>query len=190
MNRLWNKPASPFLRTSHCEFQTTNRAIKADKPSFLHKIARYSRNHTFVFHRISNPKFTEIGGVNLLLQPYKVLHSSKKFFTGVSFFLFYFFFAHLARGLAWVFLTFHFVHLNCLSNNSLISAWISMKLIPHFYLCILYKHTKFKLHTNKCQRIRVHFTLHVERCHNLYTKKMNWMKLYTHKLHWYVSLWQ
>ena len=110
----------------------TNHVTKADKPSFS-GITHYSRNHSFIFHRISNLKFSQISSLSLPIQVFKL--QQKGFMPHIFDF-------SLHSSYVYVYL----------SNNSL----ISMKLIPYFYLCILYKPTKFQLHTSKCQRIRVH----------------------------------
>ena len=73
------------------------------------------------------------------------------------------------------FVHFKFAHHTSLLNNSFISKWISMK------------YQNFTLQANQptashCTKLRIHFTLHVGICHNFHTKRMNCMKLYTHKL--------
>ena len=105
-------------------------------------------------------------------------------------FFFFIFFAHFRWACGSTFLKFYFAHQNCLFNNSFISQCISMKLIPKFNLCLLYKPTNLQLHTTKCNWIRMRFTLCVGRCHNLCSLQMNWIKLYTHKLHIYLNLWE
>ena len=79
------------------------------------------RIHTFVFHRISNPKITEIGGVLLLQLAFKIF-TSKKNLTGVSFFS-----SHtLAWVIFWLFIL--FISVVCLITH----------LFPHRFLWNLY----------------------------------------------------
>ena len=113
----------------------------------------------------------------------------KNFWPGSRFFYF-FFIAHFAWACVCTFLSFHFVHQDCLFNNSFISKWISMKLAPEFHLSILYKATNFQLQTTKCRKFRVPFTLHIGTYNNLKLYRMNCMKLKTYILHVCLHLWE
>ena len=103
---------------------------------FLPRFAHYSRISTFIYCRISNPKFIEIGSTSLLIiiQPYKVLLSVKNFLHSSVFFLY--FQCTLYEGLHES-QDFNFqIFILCITNNSLIP---STKLAPAFLLCILHK---------------------------------------------------
>ena len=55
---------------------------------------------------------------------------------------------------------------NCLSNNSLISAWISTKFVSTLLLCMLYQTNNFQHKANTSMYLRGTFTLYVDSFHN------------------------
>ena len=55
----------------------------------------------------------------------------------------------------------------CLSNNLLISAWISTKFVSTLLLCMLYQTNNFQHKANTSMCLSDTFTLHVDRFHNL-----------------------
>ena len=100
---------------------------------------------------------------SLQIWPYKILPSTKIFLTRPSFFFFYFFLSlflsfifisHFFRGLAGafvnpeVFFKLFFCTFTCLSNNSLISSWISAKFVSALFLCMLYLSYYFQPEVN------------------------------------------
>lgn len=89
------------------------------------------------FSRNSNLEFTEIIPTNLLMQPYKVLLFTAKFYVV---FLIYFHYEDLCECWDLYFQIFiKFCVLICLSNNSFITSLISTKLALPFLLCILHR---------------------------------------------------
>ena len=127
MNRLWNKPASPFLRTSHCEFQTTNRAAKANKPSFLHGIARYSRNHTFVSIELVTQSLLKSVESIFFYSLSRSFIPVKKFYGLFFIFIFFAHFAWACVSIFWLFIL--FISIVCLITH----------LFPHGFLWNLYQ---------------------------------------------------
>ena len=96
-----------------------------------------------LFEESISRRFVEIYLAILLIQPYKCLPVTTKIFTWQSFF-FLSFITHFFRGLAGAFVNprsffkLPFYTFTCLSNNSLISLWISAKFVSALLLCMLY----------------------------------------------------
>ena len=125
----------------------------------------------------------EIGTTNPKYQLLRVLwclfvhpRSSKKFLRGrrFSFFVFFFYFHHtLFMGLRDphresqnLYLEHSFSTYTCLSNNSLISAWISTKFVSTLLLCMLYQTNNFQHKASTSMYLRDTFTLHVDSFYN------------------------
>ena len=99
----------------------------------------------------------------------------KKFYTC------YFFYNCV--GLHKYVLNFYFVHYICLITPSILngSLW-------NLHQCFTYAYfTSQTIFNFTLVSVKGLVTLHVGMCHNFYTK-MSYMKLHTHKLHWYLSL--
>ena len=99
--------------------------------------------------------------------------SSKKFYVAVVFFFLCIFFAHFLWACAWppcesrnFYLKHSFSTYTCLSNNSLISAWISTKFVSTLLLCMLYQTNNFQHKANTSMYLRGTFTLYVDSFHN------------------------
>ena len=60
----------------------------------------------------------------------------------------------------------------CLSNNSLVSAWISTKFVSTLLLCMLYKTNNFQHKAITLIYLRDTFTLHADSFYNLDPLKM------------------
>ena len=60
-----------------------------------------------------------------------------------------------------------FCTFTCLSNNSLISSWISAKFVSALFLCMLYLSYYFQPEVNTRMYLRKAITLQVDSCHNL-----------------------
>ena len=90
----------------------------------------------------------KISHIRFLIQPYKVFLSSKNCSRCSSFFFLCFFSSHTFVGLhdprresQNLYLKHSFSTYTSLSNNSLISAWISTKFVSTLLLCIYLKHS-------------------------------------------------
>ena len=99
--------------------------------------------------------------------------SSKNFLRGRRFLFFFYFLSfssHTFRALAREFRNFYLKHsfsaYTCLSNNSLISAWISTKFLSTLLLYMLYQTNNFQHKANTSMYLRDTFTLHVDSFHN------------------------
>ena len=107
---------------------------------------------------------------------YKLLPSIKNILGACRFFLSTFFHFHCTlfvrlrdpwRGSRNLYLKHSFSTYTCLSNNSLISAWISTKFVSTLLLCMLYKTNNFQHKASTLIHLRDTFTLHADSFHNL-----------------------
>ena len=70
----------------------------------------------------------------------------------------------------------------CLSNNSLISSWISAKFVSALLPCMLYLSYYFQPEVNTWIYLRKAFTLQVDSCHNLYPLQLICINIWMHNL--------
>ena len=101
--------------------------------------------------------------------------STKNFYAAVVFF-FLLFSLHTFVGLCDprresrnLYLKHSFSTYTCLSNNSLISAWISIKFVSTFLLCMLYQSNNFQHKANTLMYLRGTFTLTYNSLQGIFT---------------------
>ena len=76
----------------------------------------------------------------------------------------------------------------CLSNNSLIPSWISIKFASVILLSMFYLWSNFKPKVNIWMYLRVASTLLNDYSHNVEPKQMIYIKFQVHKLCWCINL--
>ena len=136
----------------------------------------------------------QIVSTGLLYGRYKGLPSMNNIFTRMSFFssLFLWFSLHTffmgLRELAWTPKDFLFCAFTCLSNNSLISSWISAKLGSALPPYLLYLSYCFQPKENTWMCLWKVITLQVNFCHNLDPRKMICINFQFHNLYWCIIL--
>ena len=115
------------------------------------------------------------------------------FLRACRFFLFlcFIFIAHFFMGLPeplWTPEVFSFCAFTCLSNNSLISWWISAKLGLALPPSILYLSYYFQPKENTWMCLWKVITLQVDFCHNLDPWQMIYITFQLHNLYWCIIL--
>ena len=141
----------PILSTSHCEFYGTRLCAHARKIILLVPIHLFTRQ---IVPLVCEELLTLSSSISVMSNfcnsHTKSFLSSKKFLRGRRFF-FLLFSCHTFRGLAlypWhesrnLYLKHSFSTYTCLSDNSLISAWISTNFVSTLLLCKLYQTNNF-----------------------------------------------
>ena len=166
----------PILSTSHCEFYGARSCAHARKIILLVPIHPFTRQIVPLLCKelLSRSSSTSVTS-NFSNRHTKSFLSSKIILRGhrflfLSFFYFLSFSSHTFRALAREFRNFYLKHsfsaYTCLSNNSLISAWISTKFLSTLLLCMLYQIKNFQHKGNTSMYLRDTFTLHVDSFHN------------------------
>ena len=105
---------------------------------------------------------------------YKVLLPVKNFLRDCRFLFLSFFYFHrtlfvtpgVNPGIYNNYLKHSFSTYTCLSNNLLISAWISTKFVSTLLLCMLYRTKNFQHKANTSMYLRDTFTLYVDSFQN------------------------
>ena len=80
------------------------------------------------------------------------------------------------------------VHSTCLSNNSLISSWISAKFVSVLLPCILYLSYYFQPEVNTSMYLRKAITLQVDSFHNLDPLQMICIIKFRHTIYIDISI--
>ena len=123
--------------------------------------------------------------------------SQKYFWRGSRFFSSFFLsfsshtFSWACGELAWipqVFFKLSFCTFTCLSNNSLISSWISAKFVSALLPCMLYLSYYFQSEVNAWMYLRKAITLQVDSFHNLDPLEMICINFQIHNLYWCITL--
>ena len=178
---------APFVRP-----RTTNHPFPPDLPVTRELVpSMFEESITWSLSKSVQPVF-RYGLIKSFL-PQKIFWSGRRFF----FFFFYFlsfsshtFFVGL-RELSWipeVFFKLSFCTFTCLSNNSLISSWISAKFVSALCLCMLYLSYYFQPEVNTWMYLRKAITLQVDSCHNLDPLEMICINFQIHNLYWCITL--
>ena len=177
---------APFVRP-----RTTNHPFPPDLPVTRELVpSLFEESITWSSSKSVQPVF-RYGLIKSFL-PQKIFWRGRRFFSSNSFFLSFFHFHRtLFRGLAWiseVFFKLSFCTFTCLSNNSLISSWISAKFVSALFLCMLYLSYYFQPEVNTWMYLRKAITLQVDSCHNLDPLEMICINFQIHNLYWCITL--